>query len=98
MIYFLSYYTGVEDRIWCGDGDNPPGIFASFLIDINPFRNVPIFRDWGIPANSQMYVFITTEEHLSVNTQINIIDDLTDMRNKLQRFFSLLTYFFISVQ
>jgi hypothetical protein len=40
-----------------------------------------------------MYGFITTEEQLSVNTQINIIDDLTDMRNKVQRFFSLLTDF-----
>jgi hypothetical protein len=40
-----------------------------------------------------MYVFITKEEQLSVNTQINIIDDLIDMRNKLQRFFSLLTDF-----
>ena len=89
----MHYYTGVEDRIWCGDGANPPGIFASFLIDINPFRNVPILRDWGISANSQMYVFITTEEQLSVKTQINIIDDLADMRNKVQRFFNLLTNF-----
>ena len=93
MIYFLSCYTGVGDRIWCGDGANPPGIFASFLIDINLFRNVPILRDWGISASGQMYVFITTEEQLSENTQINIIDDLTDMRNKVQRFFNLLTDF-----
>ena len=93
MIYFLSCFTGVGDRIWCGDGANPPGIFASFLIDINPFRDVPILRDWGISASSQMYGFITTEEQLSVNTRINIIDDLTDMRNKVQRFFNLLTDF-----
>jgi hypothetical protein len=35
---FLSCYTGVGDRIWCGDGANPPGIFAAFLIDINPVK------------------------------------------------------------
>jgi exonuclease VII small subunit len=93
MIYFLSCFTGVGDRIWCGDGANPPGIFASFLIHINPFRDIPILRDWGISASSQMYGFITTEEQLSVNTRINIIDDLTDMRNKVQRFFNLLTDF-----
>jgi hypothetical protein len=40
-----------------------------------------------------MYVFITTEEQLSENTQIYIIDDITEMRNKVQRFFNLLTDF-----
>jgi t-SNARE complex subunit (syntaxin) len=37
--------------------------------------------------------YVITEEQLSENTQINIIDDLTDMRNKVQRFFNLLTDF-----
>lgn len=83
LIFWFS--TGQAARVWCGDGANPPGIFFSFILDINPFRNIPIVGDWIFSSNTEIYAFVTTEENISVATNIDIVNDILDVKGIVSR-------------
>ncbi|CAC5419913.1 Fibrillin-1,Fibulin-1,Fibulin-5,Fibrillin-2,Latent-transforming growth factor beta-binding protein 4 [Mytilus coruscus] len=96
MMASLNVYVsigGYEDRIWCGNGANPPGVFVTFLLDVNPFRNIPIVGDWIFRAGFRVRAFVTTEEKLSAETQIDIVNDISQMKNMVEKYRILINAF-----
>ena len=83
----LCYFSGTKKRDWCGEVSNPPGIFFSAKIHINPFQNVPILKDWVIENAHTIYVFVTTDlgSELSVETSNDIFGDLLDINGTINR-------------
>ena len=47
----------------------------SVFVSINPFRNVPILKDWVLENNNKIYAFLSTEPFLNVST-LNIVEIL----------------------
>ena len=47
----------------------------SLFVSINPFRNVPILKDWVLENNNKIYAFLSTEPFLNVST-LNIVEIL----------------------
>ena len=65
---------GTKKRSWCGDISNPPGVFFSGRIDINPFQNVPILGDWVVEVPNTLYAFVTTAlDSADINENTNSI-------------------------
>ncbi|CAC5355727.1 EGF-containing fibulin-like extracellular matrix protein 1,Fibrillin-1,Fibulin-1,Fibulin-2,Mucin-like protein,Fibrillin-2,Matrilin-3 [Mytilus coruscus] len=85
--------TGLDDRIWCGNGANPPGVFVTFFLDVNPFRNIPIVGDWIFRAGFRVSAFVTTEEKLSVETHIDIVNDILQTKNMVEKYRILINAF-----
>ncbi|CAH1777823.1 unnamed protein product [Owenia fusiformis] len=52
---------GLELRKWCAPNANPPGMFASFYLTVNPFRDVPILQNWVFNFDVIAYGFLTYE-------------------------------------
>ncbi|VDI64211.1 Hypothetical predicted protein [Mytilus galloprovincialis] len=77
---------GLDDRMLCGNGANPAGVFVSFLLDVNPFRNIPIVGDWIFRAGFRVRAFITTEEKLSAETQIDIVNDILQIKDIVENY------------
>ncbi|VDI61539.1 Hypothetical predicted protein [Mytilus galloprovincialis] len=79
---------GQNERQWCGTTANPEGIFVSFMINANPFKDVPLLKSWGFNANARMHAFVSTdtENNSTVNNKINIFNDIVDLAALLARF------------
>lgn len=79
---------GQIERQWCGTTANPEGIFVSFMINANPFKDVPLLKSWGFNANARMHAFVSTdtENNSTVNNKINIFNDIVDLAALLERF------------
>ncbi|CAC5372376.1 Signal peptide, CUB and EGF-like domain-containing protein 2,Fibrillin-2,Matrilin-2,Multiple epidermal growth factor-like domains protein 6 [Mytilus coruscus] len=82
---FLSIGGG-GDRVFCGNNANPPGIFATFLVNVNPFRNIPIIGEWMFDLNSQVYALLTTDKKLSIETKTDIVKEMTGLKEMLDKF------------
>ncbi|XP_071163252.1 uncharacterized protein [Mytilus edulis] len=79
---------GQNERTWCGNGANPEGIFLSFMTNLNPFRNVPLVKDWVFDMNVRLHAFFTSSpNHIpTTNTTINILTDIEDLSAAIHRF------------
>ena len=88
VIYCCIYVIGTTVRQWCGDSSDPPGIFLSALISVNPFRNVPILKDWLIENTHVLYAFITSDpsSKLHQDIKIDIADDILELDKMVTRF------------
>ncbi|VDI31096.1 Hypothetical predicted protein, partial [Mytilus galloprovincialis] len=75
-----------ENRVFCGNNANPPGIFATFLVNVNPFSNIPIIGEWIFDASSQVYALLTTDKKLSIETKTDIVKEMTDLKEMLNKF------------
>ena len=78
---------GTKKRSWCGDISNPPGLFFSGRIDINPFQNVPILEDWVVEVPNTLYAFVTTAlDSADINENTNsILRNLLDLNKSIDR-------------
>ena len=88
MILSCTFVIGTSVRQWCGDSSNPPGIFLSALISVNPFQNVPILKDWVMKNTHVLYVFITSDpsSKLHKDMKIDIVDDIIKLDKMVTRF------------
>ncbi|XP_060560681.1 uncharacterized protein LOC132720542 isoform X1 [Ruditapes philippinarum] len=82
MNLYLS--VGGPQRVWCGEKANPPGVFFSFLLEINPFKDVPFLSEWGVANIHEAYGFVTYEPPQAV-VDINIKEDILNFRDILDR-------------
>ncbi|XP_052081717.1 uncharacterized protein LOC127719541 isoform X3 [Mytilus californianus] len=92
----LEVYTSVggeDNRIWCGNAANPPGIFASFLVDYNPFKSIPLLENWMFAAAVKIHAFVTTEEKLSLQTEIDVVNNILQTKDIVERFLNLVDDF-----
>ena len=80
MVYFILG----SQRIWCGDKANPPGIFFSFRLEINPFKDVPMLSEWGVANVHKAFGFVTYEPPQAV-LDINIKEDILNFKDILDR-------------
>lgn len=82
---------GMNPRNWCGPTSNPPGIFLSLMVGVNPFRNVPILKDWVFDLTARFYVFFTSDpaSHISSDNNIDILSDVIQLDQLLIRFKNL---------
>ena len=85
------FFSGTHVRQWCGELSNPPGIFLSTLIKINPFQNVPILKDWVIENVHILYAYITTDPSSKINKdmQIDILKDIIELDEMVGQFENL---------
>ncbi|XP_071145233.1 uncharacterized protein [Mytilus edulis] len=104
VIYFKDIVTasldvyfsvgGNKERVWCGAAANPEGIFVSFMINVNPFKDIPIIKDWDFNANGRMHAFIVTDTNnssTSNNNKIDIANDIVNLSALLTRFRNAVT-------
>ncbi|CAC5403143.1 unnamed protein product [Mytilus coruscus] len=79
---------GQTERTWCGSHANPEGVFLSFMSNLNPFRDVPLVKDWVFDMNVRLFAFFTTSpNHFPTsNTTINILTDIEDLSAAIHRF------------
>lgn len=79
---------GQQARTWCGNGANPEGVFLSFMASLNPFRDVPLVKDWLFDENVRFHAFVTTSpNHIqTLNTTINVMTDIEDLSAAIHRF------------
>ncbi|CAC5419922.1 Fibrillin-1 [Mytilus coruscus] len=92
----LEVYTSVggeDNRIWCGNAANPPGIFASFLVDYNPFKSIPLLENWMFAAAVKIHAFVTAEEKLSLQTEIDVVNNILQTKDIVERFLNLVDDF-----
>ena len=81
-------FSGTLVRKWCGAVANPPGVFLSSLITVNPFQTVPILKDWIFDIPSKLYAFVTTDpaSKITDDMKIDILKDIVQVKEILQRF------------
>ncbi|CAC5378020.1 unnamed protein product [Mytilus coruscus] len=62
--------------------------FLSFMANLNPFRDVPLVKDWVFDMNVRLHAFFTTSpNHIpTTNNTINILTDIEDLSAAIQRF------------
>ncbi|VDH99149.1 Hypothetical predicted protein [Mytilus galloprovincialis] len=85
---------GLDNRLWCGADANPPGVFVTFFVlDDNPFRYIPIVRDWNIKTSYPVRAFITTEEEISAESQIDVVNDILQIKNMVGQYRILINAF-----
>lgn len=91
LICLFFFVKGVQHRKWCGADANPPGIFLSMMVRVNPFRNIPILKDWVFDFSSRLYVFFTTDPGSRVNESysIDIMSDIIQLDQMLGKFMNL---------
>ncbi|CAG2197544.1 unnamed protein product [Mytilus edulis] len=84
---------GQTERSWCGNHANPEGVFLSFMSNLNPFRDVPLIKEWVFDMNIRLFAFFTTSpNHMpTTNTTINVLTDIEDFSAAIQRFGDILT-------
>ena len=75
-------------RNWCGDTSNPPGIFLSGKIYINPFQNVPILKDWVLEKAHTLHAFVSIDANSGndfdiSNYFIQVLSDLGGIVNRI---------------
>ena len=86
--------TGQNQRSWCGDLSNPPGIFISTRVDANPFNGIPILEDWMIlDLSAEVHVFLMTNpgSHVTHDMHIDLVQDVLSIENVILRLRDLLT-------
>ncbi|CAG2256353.1 FBLN1_2 [Mytilus edulis] len=97
VIASLNVYLsigGLDNRMWCGVDANPPGVFVTFfVVDSNPFRFIPIVRDWNIKSIFPIRAFVTTEENLSAESQIDIVNDILQIKDVVGQYSILINDF-----
>ncbi|KAK3102630.1 hypothetical protein FSP39_012769 [Pinctada imbricata] len=83
---------GLQPRQWCGQSANPPGVFFSALLQINPFKGVPIVGDWLFYNTHKVYAFAMTDpaSRITPNMTIDIKNDIIQIKDVVTRFKSLL--------
>ncbi|XP_053378543.1 uncharacterized protein LOC128548152 [Mercenaria mercenaria] len=79
---------GLMQRKWCGKDANPAGIFTSLMVDVNPFREVPILKHGLFDFSNRVYVYFATDPTPTVNTgnNIDIIRDIIDLKGMTEIF------------
>ncbi|XP_013380566.1 uncharacterized protein LOC106151731 [Lingula anatina] len=79
---------GLEPRQWCGVNANPPGIFLSLQLSINPFRNIPILGDWVFDNRHSVYAFVTYDQSDKIKnlTTVDLIRDIIDIQQIVDHF------------
>ncbi|XP_053378542.1 uncharacterized protein LOC123527162 [Mercenaria mercenaria] len=79
---------GQTQRTWCGKDANPAGMFTSLLVDVNPFREVPILKHGLFDFSNRIYVYFATNPTPTVNTanNIDIIHDIIDLKGMTEIF------------
>ncbi|XP_060574162.1 uncharacterized protein LOC132731881, partial [Ruditapes philippinarum] len=82
MNMYLS--VGGPQRVWCGENANPPGVFFSFLLEINPFKDVPLLSEWGVANIHEAFGFVTYEP-LQAAVDINIKEHIINFTDLLDR-------------
>ena len=85
---FTLNFKGSSDRIWCGNGANPEGVFVSFMVGVNPFRHVPIIKDWLLNINVRIHAFLSTDPYSEPS--INVLTDIVDLRKLVRKFGDLI--------
>jgi hypothetical protein len=84
-------FKGLSDRIWCGNGANPEGVFVSFMAGVNPFRYVPIIKDWLLNITVRIHASLSTDPYSEPS--INVLTDIIDLRKLVLEFGDLINNF-----
>ncbi|XP_013407943.1 uncharacterized protein LOC106171955 [Lingula anatina] len=79
---------GLEPRQWCGVNANPPGIFLSLRLSINPFRYIPILGNWLFDNRHTVYAFVTYDQSEKIKNlpTVDLINDILDIKQVVDRF------------
>ncbi|XP_013380568.1 uncharacterized protein LOC106151732 isoform X2 [Lingula anatina] len=83
---------GLEPRQWCGANANPPGIFLSLRLSINPFRNIPILGDWVFYNRHSVYAFVTYDQSGKIKNlpTVDLLQDIVDIQQIVNHFMEVL--------
>ena len=92
MLSIHAIVIGQNQRKWCGDASNPPGIFLATRVNANPFMDIPILKDWILDISAELYVFLMTNpgNHVASSMHIDIVKDVLDVLNVITRLRDLL--------
>ncbi|XP_053380098.1 uncharacterized protein LOC128548733 [Mercenaria mercenaria] len=87
---YISF--GGSNRKWCGEDSNPQGIFLFAMIEINPFKGVPVLEDIVFSSTNRLHLYVTTdpqESHLE-EINLNITNDILELDKLLSNTVSIL--------
>ncbi|KAK3103537.1 hypothetical protein FSP39_019957 [Pinctada imbricata] len=89
---YMSVGAGLQPRQWCGQYANPPGVFFSASLQINPFKDVPLLGDWLFDNTHKVYGFAMTDPsgRITSDMTIDIKNDIIQIKDVITRFKSLL--------
>ncbi|KAK3104006.1 hypothetical protein FSP39_023628 [Pinctada imbricata] len=76
---------GSQPREWCGFSANPPGVFFSAKLRINPFKGVPILGDWIFYNEHNVYGFFMSNSENSINSSTDITNDMKKIKSAISR-------------
>lgn len=71
----------------CGEVADPPGMFLSTTISINPFRNIPILGNWIIDNTHTLYAFFMSDPQSKItpSNKTDILSEVSDIDDILAR-------------
>lgn len=56
------------------------------MVNVNPFKNIPIIGEWNVDLSSQVYALLTTDKKLSIETKTDIVKEMTGLKDMLEKF------------
>ncbi|XP_053373366.1 uncharacterized protein LOC123544865 [Mercenaria mercenaria] len=81
---------GGNNRTWCGETSNPPGIFFTVQMELaTPFEGVPILEDWHSSIRQKAYVFATSEPSRT-SAEINTSASILNLDNHIVKILDLM--------
>ncbi|XP_060569041.1 uncharacterized protein LOC132727520 [Ruditapes philippinarum] len=84
----IASIGGQMQREWCGINANPPGLYMSLTVDVNPFRDIPILKNGFFDINNLVYAFIATDpsQTSSNGDHINILQEIVNLKETANKF------------
>ncbi|XP_060569042.1 uncharacterized protein LOC132727521 [Ruditapes philippinarum] len=79
---------GLITRKWCGVNADPPGLFLSVIVDINPFQDIPILKSGLFDFKNKVYAYFATDPRPTMNniSTITFIQNIVDLHGAAEIF------------
>jgi hypothetical protein len=80
--------VGLITRKWCGVNADPPGLFLSVIVDINPFHDIPILKSGLFDFENKVYAYFATDPRPTMNniSTITVIQNIVDLKGAAEIF------------
>ncbi|CAH1781847.1 unnamed protein product [Owenia fusiformis] len=84
--HLLADVGGLDERRYCGAGANPPGVFASFYLEISPFLGIPLLEDIIVHLDAMAYAYLTYDKSAEISKipTYSIVNDLIELDKVVQ--------------
>ncbi|WAR31609.1 HMCN1-like protein, partial [Mya arenaria] len=82
---------GMIERSWCGPHANPSGFFATAIVNLNPFQNIPILSFIKLKINTRLYASLFTDptRDISQSDNVHLFKDIIDFKEVVSSFLNV---------